>query len=50
MKTMSACILVILIGYCHIGSQRGRVPTQVRARRLGSEGGVEGVGPNQMKI
>ena len=29
-------------GYCHIGSQWGRVPMQVRARRPGSKGGVGG--------
>lgn len=33
-------------GYCHIDSQRGGIPTQVQARRWGSEGGVEGVGLN----
>ena len=31
MKVMSTRIFVILIGYCHIGSQRGRVLMQVRA-------------------
>ena len=39
-----------MTAYCHIGSQYGRVPTQVRAGRLGSEGGVGGAGPNQMKM
>ena len=33
-------------GYYHIGSQQGRVPTRVRAGRLGSEGGVRGAGPS----
>ena len=37
----------MLTGYYHIGSQRGRVPMQVRTGRLGSEGGMEGAGPNQ---
>ena len=31
-----------VIGYCHIDSQWGRVPTQVRVRRPGSEGGMGG--------
>ena len=30
--------------YCHIGSQRGKVPTQVRAGRPGSEWGMGGRG------
>jgi hypothetical protein len=36
---------------CHgnIGSQRGRVPTQVRARKPGSDGGVGGVGPREVE-
>ena len=33
-----------------IASQRGRVPMHVWARRLGSEGGVRGVGPRWMKM
>ena len=33
--------------YCYIGSQRGRVPTQVWAGRPGKEGSIEGVEPNQ---
>ena len=33
-------------GYCHIGSQRGGVPTQVRTSRLDSERGVGGPVPN----
>ena len=36
--------------YCHIGTQHGRVPTHVRAGRLGNEGGVGGAGPKQMKM
>ena len=33
---------------CHIGFQRGRVPTQVRARGPSNEGGVGGAGqPNE---
>ena len=35
---------------CHIGSQWRRVPTQMWVGRLGSEGGVGGVGPNRMKM
>ena len=31
---------------CHFGSQQGRVLTQVRAKRLGNEGGVRGAGPS----
>ena len=38
-----------VIGYCHIGSQRGRGPTQVWTGRHGSEKGVGGTGPNPMK-
>ena len=30
--------------YCHIGSQRGRVPTQVQAGRPNNKGGVGGAG------
>lgn len=37
-------------GYCHISSQRGRIPTQVRPRRTGSEGIVGGARPNRMKM
>ena len=33
--------------YCHIGSYQGRVPTQVWARRPGSERGVGGAQPNE---
>jgi hypothetical protein len=36
--------------YCHIGSQRGRIPTQMQAERLSSEGDVGGAGPSQMKM
>jgi hypothetical protein len=43
-------ICVFLTGYCHIGFQRGRVPTQVRAGRLDNEGGVRGAWPNRMKM
>ena len=42
MKVMSTSIFVILTGYCHIGSQRGRVPTQVWVEWLDSEGSVGG--------
>lgn len=31
--------LTQVTGYCHIGSQREGVPTQVRAGRPGNEGG-----------
>ena len=43
---MSTWIFVILTGYCHIGSQQGRVFTQVRAGWLGSEGSVGEAGPS----
>ena len=33
MKVMSTWIFIILTGYCHIDSRRGRVPTHVRAGR-----------------
>ena len=33
-----------------LGSRRGRVPTQVQARRPGNEGGVGRAGPNQMEM
>ena len=36
--------------YCHIGSQRGRVPTQVWAGRPGSEGSMGGAGSSRMKM
>ena len=36
--------------YCHIGSQHGRVPTQVWAGRSNIEGGVGGAGPGRMKM
>jgi hypothetical protein len=36
--------------YCHIDSQQERVPTQVRARRLDSEGGVGGADSNRIKM
>ena len=36
--------------YCHIGSQHGRVPTQVQVGRPGNERGVGEVWPNQMKM
>ena len=32
------------------GSQRGRVPIQMRAGRSSTEGSVGGVGPNWMKM
>ena len=35
-------------GICPIGSQRGGVPTQVRAGRPDCEGGVGGAGPSRM--
>ena len=43
MKVMSTCTFVILTWYCHIGSQRGRVPMQVRVGRPDS-GDVGGAG------
>ena len=50
MKVMLTWIFVVLIGYCHIGSQRGGFPTQVQAGRPSSEGGVGGVGPSQTQM
>ena len=50
MKVMSTWLYVIWIGYCHIGSQRGRVPTQVQARRPSIEGGVGQAGPIQTQM
>ena len=48
--SVSTWIFGILTRYCHIGSHRGKVPTQVRAGRLGSEGGVGREGPSRMKM
>jgi hypothetical protein len=42
--------MVLVIGYCHIGSQWGRVPTLMQTRRPGSEGGVGRAGRSQMKM
>ena len=39
---MSTRVFVILTEYFHIGSQQGRVPMQVWAKKLDNEGGVEG--------
>jgi len=50
MEVMSTWIIVILTGYCHIGSQRVRVPTHIQAGRPNNEGGVGGVAPSQMKM
>ena len=50
MKLTSTWIFVILTGYYHIGSQRGKVPMHVRARQPNSEGGVGGAGPSWMKM
>jgi hypothetical protein len=47
---MSTSIFVVLIGYYHIHSQRGRVPMHVQARRSSKEGDMGGAGPNQMKM
>ena len=38
--------MVYVTGYCHVGSQPGRVPTQVWVGRPCSEGGMGGVGPD----
>ena len=38
------------VKYSRVGSQRGRGPTQVRGRRLGSEGRMGGAGASQMKM
>jgi hypothetical protein len=37
-------VVELRIRYCHIGSQWGRVPTHVLARRPGNERGVGGGG------
>ena len=37
-------------GYCHIGSQRERVPTQMQVGRPGSEGGVGGARPSWTQL
>ena len=50
MKVVSAWVFANLSGYCHIGSQHGKIPTQMRAWRLGSEGGVGGAAPILMKM
>ena len=42
--------MIDMTGYCHIGSQRERVPTQVWVGRLGSEGGVGGAGPTECDL
>ena len=44
--TCQRSLVAYVTGYCHIGSQRGRVPTLVRTGRPGSEGGVGGAEPN----
>ena len=49
-RVMLTWIFVSLTGYCHIGSQRGKIPTYVRAGRPGSEGGVGEAGPSGMKM
>ena len=38
-------LLAKAYGYCHIGSQRGRVPKYVRTGRPNNEGGVGGRDP-----
>jgi hypothetical protein len=43
-------LMANMTGYCHIDSQRERVPMQVWQGRLGSEGGVGGAGPNRMQV
>ena len=50
LKVISTRIFVMLTGYCHIGSQRGRVSTHVRARKMGIEEGVGGAGSGWMKM
>jgi hypothetical protein len=47
---MSTQIFVVLTGYYHVGSQRGRVPTQAGVGRPGCEGGVGGTGPTQTQM
>jgi hypothetical protein len=48
-NVMSTWLFVILTGYYHIGSQRGRVPTQVRVDWLDNEGGVARAGPTEWR-
>ena len=43
-------ISVILHGYCHIDSQRGRITMHVRIGIPGSEGGMEGAAPSRIKM
>ena len=50
MKLKSTWIFVIWTAYCHIGSQRERVPTQVWVEWPGSEEDVEGTRPSQTQM
>ena len=50
MKVTSIEYLYILTGYCHIGSQQGRVPMLLRTCRPDTEEGVGGARPNRMKM
>ena len=44
MAYMTGCLITQMTKYYHIGSQRRRVPTHVRAQRPGSEEAWEGRG------
>ena len=44
--TCQRSLMAWVTGYCHIGSQRGGVPTQVRAGRPGTEGSLRRAGPS----
>ena len=48
--TCQRSLMAYVTGYFHIGSQRGRVPTQVRAGSPHSERAMGGAGPNRMKM
>jgi hypothetical protein len=48
--TYQRSLVAYVTVHCHIGSQQGKYPIQVRTRRPESEGGVGGAGPNQVKM
>jgi hypothetical protein len=49
-STCQRSLMAWVTEYCHIGSQRGRVPMQMRVGRPDSDGDVGGAGPSRMKI
>ena len=48
--TCQRSLMAYMTRYCHIGTQRGEVPMQVRTRWPGTKRGVGRVGPTRMKI